>query len=209
MNYNTIFNNPTERSRITYSWTWWDGLFSNEELDKMVAYFATQGTERGTTVKADGQGPEEEVRRSNVKFHSPNADTQWIFDKMNWVINEINNRFYGFDLNGYESFQYGEYDVSDAGKYDWHMDMIMGNKRGDNMIETRKLSLSMLLNEPGVDFEGGDFQFNQSSEAKPETPEMKRGRIIAFPSYMLHRVKEVTKGNRKSLVIWVMGPKFK
>jgi len=38
---------------------------------------------------------------------------------------------------------------------------------------------------------------------------MKKGDIIVFPSFMVHRVKPVTKGTRKSIVIWVLGPKFR
>jgi PKHD-type hydroxylase len=38
---------------------------------------------------------------------------------------------------------------------------------------------------------------------------MKRGSIMFFPSFLLHRVAEVTEGKRKSLVGWVTGPKFR
>ena len=43
----------------------------------------------------------------------------------------------------------------------------------------------------------------------PEQVQQKLGRLLAFPSHMLHRVTPVTKGIRKSLVFWVIGPKFK
>ena len=33
--------------------------------------------------------------------------------------------------------------------------------------------------------------------------------VLLFPSYLLHRVKPVTKGTRRSLVLWISGPKFK
>jgi PKHD-type hydroxylase len=64
----------------------------------------------------------------------------------------------------------------------------------------------MLLNTPGVDFEGGDFQ---TCLAKETNVPLKRGQILIFPSFVVHRVKPVTKGIRKSLVIWVTGPGFK
>jgi PKHD-type hydroxylase len=76
------------------------------------------------------------------------------------------------------------------------------------MIEPRKLSIAMLLNTPGEDFEGGEFQINGWRENKPINIDIRKGRIIAFPSFMIHRVCPVTKGVRKSLVIWVSGPKF-
>ena len=215
--YKTIYNNPNERMRKFYTWCYWDNAFTNEELDKMCEYFAASGVERGTTVgRKDGannvvtQTPNEDVRKSNVKFHNyGNPDTLWIFQRINWVIEQINNQFYNFDLNGYDTFQYTEYDDFEQGRYDFHQDTIMGTNLPDDMIETRKLSITMLLNEPGVDFEGGDFQINSGQENDAETVELKRGRMIFFPSFAIHRVAPVTKGKRKSLVVWVLGPKFR
>lgn len=222
MSYMTIMNNPWERNAITYPWVYWDGAFSEEELKKMCDYFAEQGVERGTTVGAKiseantgeikiEQTPNENVRKSNVKFHNRNENTAWIYDRFNWVIQQLNEQFYGFDLYGYDTMQYTEYESVENGKYDFHMDTIMGRNVPTDMQTQglRKLSLTMALNEPGVDFEGGNFQINQGQEADAENVELKKGRIIAFPSWMLHRVAPTTKGKRKSLVIWVLGPKFK
>jgi PKHD-type hydroxylase len=64
----------------------------------------------------------------------------------------------------------------------------------------------MLLNTPEVDFEGGDFSTFMSKEINVP---LKRGEILIFPSFIVHRVKPVTRGIRKSLVIWVTGPGFK
>jgi PKHD-type hydroxylase len=210
MKYDKIYNNPIERMRYTYSHTWWDGLFSDEELNKINEYVNTLELEDGKTIVPEGQEIQKNIRTSKIKFITPNEETQWFFNKFNWMIEQLNSQFYGFDLNGYDSIQYGVYEDTDNGKYDWHMDMILGNERvGDNMVETRKLSLSMLLNEPGVDFEGGEFQLNEGREFNANTIKTNKGCIIAFPSFMIHRVKPVTKGVRKSFVIWVMGPKFK
>ena len=215
--YKTIYNNPTERMRKFYTWCYWDGAFTDEELDKMCEYFEKTGVERGTTVgPKEGekgkaiQTPNEDVRTSNVKFHNyGDPETTWIFQRINWVITEINNQYYNFDLNGYDTMQYTTYDGEEKGKYDFHQDTIMGQNLPDNMIETRKLSMTMMLNRPGVDFEGGDFQINSGQEKDAETVELTRGRIILFPSFAIHRVAPVTKGTRKSLVVWVLGPKFR
>ena len=34
----------------------------------------------------------------------------------------------------------------------------------------------------------------------------RKGNLFIFPSYLMHRVTPVTKGTRKSLVIWAGGP---
>jgi len=222
MNLKTIYNYPKERQRITYPWCYWDGAFTNEEVDKMCAYFDTQGVERGTTVGAielDKDGKEivkqeanEAVRVSNVKFYDWNPadeNTAWIFQRMNFVIESINNQYYGFDLNGYDTFQYTEYEAHETGRYDFHTDTIFGKNVPADMTEMRKLSITMCVNEPGDEYEGGEFQINNGQEANAETIPTKKGRMIIFPSYMIHRVAPVTKGKRKSIVVWVTGPKFR
>lgn len=222
MIYKGLNNFPTERSKITYPYIYWDNGFTPEELDKMCAYFESVGVERGTTVGAAEMGPNgeliikqepnEKVRKSNVMFHKfdpTNENTNWIFQRLNQIIEMANNQFYGFDLNGFESFQYTEYESEELGRYDFHMDTIMGSNMPNDMIETRKLSLTLCLNEYGVDYEGGEFQVNAGQEKDAETAVAKRGRAFLFPSFMIHRVAPVTKGKRKSLVVWTMGPKFK
>jgi PKHD-type hydroxylase len=71
----------------------------------------------------------------------------------------------------------------------------------------RKLSMSLLLSDPS-EFEGGEFEVKTDSDI-PINLEQKRGRAWFFPSWALHRVTPVTKGVRKSLVLWVGGPPFK
>jgi predicted 2-oxoglutarate/Fe(II)-dependent dioxygenase YbiX len=43
----------------------------------------------------------------------------------------------------------------------------------------------------------------------PYIAEGARGTVIAFPSYVLHRVTPIESGVRKALVVWVAGPEFR
>lgn len=210
MLYNGIYNNPWERSVVTFPWVYWDDMFTNTELDNIILYCESKGLERSTTLGAKTQDQVEDVRKCDVKFHNKGPETSWIFNKVNDIITKINNMYYGFDLNGYDSFQYTSYNSAEEGNYNWHMDTCLGsNELPGNMIEPRKLSMSLLLNDPEKDFEGGEFEINMGMESKASALPFKRGRAIFFPSWLIHRVKPVTKGFRKSLVVWVVGPKFK
>ena len=120
------------------------------------------------------------------------------------ILEGLNHQFYGFDLQGYDHIQYGVYNSSENQHYTWHMDSHLGAMQSPML--TRKLSLAFMLNEPGVDFEGGEFNVKLSDN--DETVLFKKGRAVFFPSYLLHKVSPVTKGVRKSLVVWVTGPKF-
>ena len=70
----------------------------------------------------------------------------------------------------------------------------------------RKLSLTILLSDPS-EFDGGDL-IVWGSPTTQITTEKKLGRAYAFPSFIPHHITPVTSGIRKSLVIWVVGPKF-
>jgi PKHD-type hydroxylase len=208
--YTKLTNFPLERVAITYPYCYWDNAFTDQEIDEMCYYFSQHEIQQATVMSKDNP-LNEEIRRSKVKFFNRDENTFPIFDRLNQTIENINDRFYNFTLNGYESFQYTEYDASEKGEYNFHMDTCFGYKDKANIdiLETRKISIVMCLNCPGIDFEGGQFYINTGSEKDAFEVEMKKGRLIAFPSFFIHRVAPVTKGKRKSLVIWVMGPKFR
>jgi PKHD-type hydroxylase len=82
----------------------------------------------------------------------------------------------------------------------------MGANTPNDHIFPRKLSFSLVLSD-NSEYDGGTFEVMYSK--KPEQLQQKKGRLLVFPSYMLHRVNPVTRGTRKSLVFWVVGPKFR
>ena len=66
--------------------------------------------------------------------------------------------------------------------------------------------MSIQLTDPS-EYEGGELQLKSKNSIT--TVSKKKGTIIFFPSFMLHRVTPVTKGVRHSLVGWITGPPFK
>jgi PKHD-type hydroxylase len=203
--YKDISNNPEERICTTYSWAYWDNAFSEEELKTLEEYCQIQQTEKATVVGTNDISETEKIRKSKVKFHSKNEQNAWFFNRVNQITQAINESYYNYNLNGYSDFQYTEYHGNESGEYTWHMDMLHGQNK---FHMTRKLSLVLCLSDPERDFVGGEFQINSGNQDEPETILMKKGRMIFFPSYIIHRVKPVTKGIRKTIVIWITGPKF-
>jgi PKHD-type hydroxylase len=162
MIYKKIQNNPEQRLNILYQSLKWDGIFSDQEVDKIVEYCNAQERIEGQ-VSEKGL-VDDHTRKSKVSFIRRKDDSYWIFDKINNAIDAVNDQFYNFDLNGYSDIQYSEYHGDEGGKYDFHMDASLGEE-GKN-FEMRKLSLVMILNTPGVDFQGGEFQINKGQEKK-------------------------------------------
>ena len=82
-----------------------------------------------------------------------------------------------------------------------------------NLVDKiRKLSVTVMLSDQD-EFEGGDFQLDLGPHHEQRfhnvTEINERGSVIVFPSFLMHQVTPVTKGVRKSLVIWTVGPKYK
>jgi PKHD-type hydroxylase len=199
--------NPKEKAEITYPFCWQNDTFTDNELTAITQYGENLELETGAVVGDDGESTTSPNRQSSIKFFQPDGNNNWIFEKLSRTLSSVNDRYYGFDLTGYDAVQYTEYSTIGA-KYDWHMDTIMGSKKSDKMIQTRKLSMTMPLNDPS-EYEGGEFQIQTGLPEQPLIVDQKRGTAIIFPSFMLHRVTPVTSGVRKSIVVWAVGPKFK
>lgn len=181
--------------------TWKDGL-SDEEVQKLVDYGDQLLLTKATIGGSDEDEDIKSIRESKVSWIGLNADTQWLYDRLAFVARNLNGQFYKFDLYGFsEDMQYTVYNGSDDGHYTWHLDA-----GSTNNTAPRKLSIVVQLSDPD-DYEGGDLEL--FSAANPTKVDKQKGLIAAFPSYMLHRVSPVTKGIRKTLVVWVCGPSFK
>ena len=178
-------------------------FFSKEYLSFMDEFF-----EKSENFKSSGTVQ----NADNAKIHDPNVrrtDVAWLLD--HHVVDHIerqvryaNDNKYHYNLTFIEPIQCSLYRV--GGFYDKHSDVL--NNSYDNM--NRKLSFIVCLSDED-EYEGGDLFLYHTShcddkEFKPI--KLKRNEAIFFPSYITHEVKPVTKGIRKTLVGWALGPNF-
>jgi len=113
---------------------------------------------------------------------------------------QANNNHFGFEgMRLTEPGQFTHYPT--GGFYEWHMD---NDVAGKHQPPVRKISMTLLLS-PEHEFEGGELEFM----TKGKRAKLKQGQAIFFASWLQHRVKPVTRGERKSLVMWFGGPPFK
>lgn len=204
-----ITNCVFEKERITHPYVYWQDAFDDKEILKIDNY-CNVDVSHASIVGENNLEETKKIRKSFVNFIERNDNSFWIFDRFNEVIDSLNKKFYNFDLIGYDKFQYTVYKGEEGGKYDWHMDTILGQLCDDmKSTYTRKLSVIMLLSDPEKDFTGGRFEYHLGNENNAVNINIKKGTIIAFPSFICHRVTPVYAGVRKSIVIWVEGPKFK
>ena len=190
---------------VTFPFVVADNMFSDEEIQQMISYCDSKDVGKG--VIGGGNSLDESVRISKTGFHKPSLDNEWLFDMLVHAANAVNDHFYQFDLWGFERFQYTVYDEP-GHHYDYHPDMVFGEQVTNDLRMPRKLSFSVILSDP-TDYTGGQFEFMYQNPKKTSIVEQPKGRVIAFPSYILHRVTPIRSGVRKSIVFWATGPKFK
>jgi PKHD-type hydroxylase len=175
------------------------GFMSRQECERVLALAEQLAAADGAyNVGADGSEHDDDtqIRKSRVRYLWPGEESRWLFEKLEYAVSQL-NKSYRLDLSGFaEGVQVASY--TDGGHYDWHSDL------GPGFVSTRKLSLIVQLSDDD-DYTGGEVEFVTIPASMPRT----MGSLIAFPSYMVHRVAPVKTGMRKSLVSWVHGPAFR
>lgn len=173
------------------------GVISNRDIEQLLLYVSQQQVEEA---KLGGGQVNPNIRRSKILFLPTHSDTKWVYNKLGSVINQINQETFNFHLTSLQSIQYTEYHAEDQGTYEDHLDW------QPNVIWPRKLSLCIQLTD-GEDYDGGDLVIKPAS--KFLTASRTKGDAVIFPSFLLHGVTPVTRGLRKSLVVWADGPEWK
>lgn len=181
-------------------------FLTKEECDTIVK----EATEKGTMKGVIGEN-------SSVVESIRDSDVSWIDDinlknKIMLKAHEINTAVgWNFDIRYAENIQFTLY--SENQTYNWHVDSNLDRVmiEGRPAIESdmvRKISLVIPLTEPD-EYEGGEFFLYDHSSNKKYRMNGEKGDIIAFPSFLLHKVAPVVSGTRMTLVCWINGPAFK
>jgi PKHD-type hydroxylase len=116
-------------------------------------------------------------------------------------INSIQIGYDIYDLTGLDGININTYSSENNGEYDWHID-------GTADSDPTDIKLTGLLNISTEPYTGGEFQFFK--DGIKTAPELDMpGNMIVFPAYTPHRVLPVTSGVRRTISIWIYGPKFR
>ena len=169
--------------------------------------------------------------RGDLNASIRNSDNTWIPSE-HWISGIVwyyvmkanrENFLYDIETIDSESLQFTRYGPGEF--YSWHkdegiaglikpkatnrkdLDGIITNHLNTSCQKIRKLSVSLLLSEP-EEFEGGNLEFVAEDGKKFVAPRI-RGSICVFDSRSTHRVQPVVKGVRKSIVAWIVGPRWK
>ena len=188
--------------------------------------------EEDLTEKFDPMMADSKLYGDALNKEKRNSQNTWI-PTTHWVggfiwhyVQRANRENFLYDLTCIdgESMQYTRYKQGQY--YKWHNDaglqtqykpVSIGNRGSteahtqdfvnENCEMVRKLSFAMQLSDPD-DYEGGNVQMLDEAGNSYFAPRQ-RGCIVLFDSRTQHRVLPVTKGTRKSIVGWTVGPRWK
>ena len=173
--------------------------------------------------RLDGNAINKDKRNS---YNAWIPTTHWVGGFLWHYVQRANRENFLYDLRciDAESMQYTRY--AEGQYYTWHNDSGLAihykpvsngdhketDKKQQDFINentelVRKLSFTLQLSDPD-DYEGGNVQLLDEAGESYIAPRQ-RGCIILFDSRTQHRVLKVTKGTRKSIVGWVVGPRWK
>lgn len=152
-------------------------------------------------------------------------DDHWSSGFIMHYVMKANRENFLYDIENIQSSTM-QYTVYGEGQfYNWHQDMGIDGYYKPNVLpgqcspemnvldlversteRIRKLSFSLQLSDED-DYEGGQFQLMENSQIY--TAPKKKGVLIIFDSRAPHRVRKVKSGVRKSIVGWIVGPRWK
>jgi PKHD-type hydroxylase len=178
----------------------WHGLLGAERLDALEYYCDALPLEQA---QLTGKG-NSEIRRTRVAWVHRNAETEDLYLRMEAVVLRLNADLFHFELSGLTTMQYAVYRQDEAGYFDWHNDY--GRYHGDPGQEPRKLTMSLQLSQD-ASYDGCDLEVRAAHPV--DVAPRERGALMAFRANALHRVTPITRGMRKSLVVWAAGPEFR
>ncbi len=188
---------------------WFDKGIDKDTCNKIIKLGDSKTKQKGTL---EDNNLNIQTRKSNIVW----LDETWVYDIAWDFVNVANkNSNWNFDIDWCEKAQYTIYNEGEY--YGWHMDQFKkpySQSDPNHNGKIRKISLSLQLSDDN-DYEGGDLEFcsdNQPGNDREFTScndARNKGTFIFFPSFMFHRVKPITKGVRKSLVIWFLGKPYR
>ena len=146
----------------------------------------------------DTEGGTDLKKRMSTISWIPFKEMPEMYKQIEGEMLRANNNHFGYDgMRLTEPAQFTEYKAP-SGHYSWHMDCDI---TGIKQPPVRKISMIIPL-VPSTDYEGGEIEFMQEGK----TLKLQQGQAVFFASFLQHRVKAVTKGVRRSMVMWFGGP---
>jgi PKHD-type hydroxylase len=169
-----------------------DLVFTPEQCGQIIHAYDAQlrPSGLGAVAKVD------ESIRKTLAYPLDSTEAKEIYNTVVGVAIKVNSQIWSYSLQGADPLQLLKYNV--GGHYGWHLDI------GSDAHMYRKLSFVIPLSPP-ESYDGGELIVKAGN--KERIVPLEQGKMILFPSFILHKVTPVTRGERYMLVGWLRGEK--
>ena len=174
-----------------YYW-WWEKIINEDQIKKINKCKPIVGKNTSALVK----------QSSKVVFLPYKKIKKNLNDAVEHCYHSNTNNF-GYNLFSFTNqyVHHNTYSSKNKGQYDWHADA--------NDDFTYDIKFTIIINVSEKKYEGGKFMIYNGSKKVHVKPLDNPGAMLMFRSNLLHKVEPVTKGERKTLSIFLLGPNFK
>ena len=179
-------------------------VFSNEEisnLDQLVTQ--NYKFQKGQVGNIELDTLDSTVYNNrDIAYLPPDNNTKGLYEKLEKLVIQANEELFNFSITQVTDLIHYVIYPENGGHLDWHMDI------GKFQVNRRKLALTVQLSDPS-EYDGGEFEIWFGGKEKFITVPRQKGDVIIFPTFLMHRIKPITRGQRKALVFWTGGEPFK
>lgn len=200
----------TDNNHHLWNWYNWQNVFNKEECleigefidnnylglepPKQAAYYGVAGEPIDYTKSKKNISSVKHIEYGQIKhlIHK-------VVDHAYYVAQDS----FGYLTTGpydVEVLNFNTYTSENQDNYDWHID-------GSNS-PFKDIKLTLLMNLSTEKYEGGEFQSYIFENEKHDSFN-NNGSCFMIKSHFNHRVLPVTKGTRKTLAMFITGPRFR
>ena len=173
----------------------WESLFNASEIKNLNKAVKNN-------LNSDGiDNPANVTKTSKVEFCLYKDLKPYLYDILERV-KLTNKEHFGYsiyDINDYDLIHINTYSSKNKGRYDWHIDA--------NRTWTNDIKFTVLINISEKKYDGGNFFLFQMGPMEIISLS-KPGTVVMFQSWIPHKVLPVIAGSRKTIAIFVKGPRF-
>ena len=191
--------------------------FNDEKIEAIHRMIDKGGYkfEKGGTGYREGNAVSKNwTNNRDIAYVPADANSWWLYNELEKLVEEANTVMFQFDIQYVtDPLHYVIYPEpnkpgktgelrEEGGFLDWHMDIGRGG------VNRRKLALTVQLSDPD-DYEGGVFQCWFGGSNRFINLPREKGDVLIMPTFIMHNVTPITKGERRALVFWTGGEPFR
>lgn len=187
---------------MSWKYTYWHHQnFFNKKERKLLSEFIEKNYDfiehKDETAKDDNG-----ISKKKTKTFITNLGrVKHLTKNLKEVIEYDNANNFGYNLypiNDLSKILLNIYSSKNSGEYGWHSDSAQSD------LNDCKLTVLANLSD---EYEGGDLHFFEGRDVVVK--DFNPGALLLLKSYINHKVDPVTKGTRKTLTMFLNGPKFR